>query len=244
MTRQSAFASAAIIEESWILIGVATQVPSRPGRERGAQVVGALVVFRQVGAEHRRFAGRLDVARVRQACEAAAPGTGTRRHRPTPDCRAGRARASPPSRPFIIGRPGRSATRQNDSSSPSAFEPALDEVVVADRGAAGRHQDVGAGIARAADRGAGRLDLVRHDAEVDHLGAFARAPAPSARSRWSRRSRRARARCPAASSSSPVPSTATLGRRCTGSVGWLMAAASITSRSVSRARAAAAPGPA
>ena len=35
--------------------GVATGTPSGPAVERGAQVVGALVVGRQVAAEHGRF---------------------------------------------------------------------------------------------------------------------------------------------------------------------------------------------
>ena len=55
---------------------------------------------------------------------------------------------------------------------PFGLQSALDEVVIAHRRPAGCYQHVGAGIAGAPDRIAGRLDLVRHDAEVDDLGAF------------------------------------------------------------------------
>ena len=74
--------------------------------------------------------------------------------------------------PCISGRPGRSATFQNDSDTPSAAKALLDEVVVADRGAAGRHQHVCAGLPRAPDRGNGVVDAIGNDAEIDHLRAF------------------------------------------------------------------------
>ncbi len=64
---------------------------------------------------------------------------------------------------------------------PFGLQAALDEVVIANRRPAGRQQDVGAGIAGAPDRVAGRLDLVRHDAEVDDLAPSARASAISAK---------------------------------------------------------------
>ena len=48
----------------------------------------------------------------------------------------------------------------------------LDEVVITDRGATGRDQDVGAGIASAADALFGRFCRVSGDAEIDRLGAL------------------------------------------------------------------------
>ena len=55
---------------------------------------------------------------------------------------------------------------------PSASSELLDQVVVADRGAAGRDQDIGAGVAGAADAVGGRLDRVGGNAEIDGLGAL------------------------------------------------------------------------
>ena len=89
-------------------------------------------------------------------------------------------------------------------------------------------------VAGAPHRRDGLVEPVGHDAEVDDLAALARAPAPWWRSRSSRRSRPTPGSAPGITSSSPVASTATLGRRCTGTVGWFMAAASARSRSVRR----------
>ena len=78
------------------------------------------------------------------------------------------------------------------------------------------------------------LEPVGHDAEIDHLGALARATAPSARSRWNRRSGRARARCRAAPVRRRSRARRPSGARCTGTVGWFIAAASARSRPVRR----------
>ena len=172
ITRQSALASGAIRELSWAGSGVATG-PSGPSDERRAQVVGALVVGGQVAAEHRRFAARARRRRARQAGGSAAPGTGTRRHRTTPDCRAGRAPACAPSRPCIIGRPGRSATRQNDRSSPSAASARCTRSCSPTEAPPVVTSISAPPVARAPHRRGDVLDAVRHDAEIDHLGAFA-----------------------------------------------------------------------
>ena len=52
------------------------------------------------------------------------------------------------------------------------LERPLDEVVVADRGAAGGDEDIGAEVAGAADAVGGGLDGVGGDAEIDGLGAL------------------------------------------------------------------------
>ena len=123
-----------------------------------------------------------------------------------------------PSRPCIIGLPGRSATRQNDRSSPSAcqrrctrsWSPTEAPPVVTRMSAP------------QSSRGADRrprmcVERVAGDAEVDAPRRLRCAPAPRARSRWNRRSGPGRAFAPGSTSSSPVASTATFGRRCTGS---------------------------
>ena len=48
----------------------------------------------------------------------------------------------------------------------------LDEIVVADRGAAGGNQNIGAAVARAANTLCGGLERVAGDAEIDGVGAF------------------------------------------------------------------------
>ena len=60
ISRQSALASGAIRELSWAGSGVATG-PSGPVGRRRAQVIGALVIGRQVAAEQGRLRDALDV---------------------------------------------------------------------------------------------------------------------------------------------------------------------------------------
>ena len=60
------------------------------------------------------------------------------------------------------------------------LQRALDEVVVADRGAAHGDQDIGAGVAGAADAVGGGLDGVGGNAEIDGLGALGARQRPSA----------------------------------------------------------------
>ena len=85
-----------------------------------------------------------------------------------------------PSRPCIIGRPGRTATFQNDSVEPLGGERLLDEVVVADRGAACRHQHVGGGVARTSHGRDRLVEPIRDKAEVDYLAPCACARAGGA----------------------------------------------------------------
>ena len=63
-----------------------------------------------------------------------------------------------PSRPCMSGLPGRMAMRQKPSSMPGRDERLLHEIVIADRGAAERHQHVGFGVARLSHRRLQRAD--------------------------------------------------------------------------------------
>ena len=139
-----------------------------------------------------------------------------------------------PRRPCIIGLPGRMAIFQKPISTPSRSSACLHEVVVADRCAAGRHEDVGAGFDRAADRGRGVVHGVAGDAEIDDVGALVRARARAAHSRSNRRSGRGPASCPA----SPVRRRSQAAPPSAGDapagVGWFIAAASARSRSSKR----------
>ena len=108
--------------------------------------------------------------------------------------------------------------RQKPSSMPCADERLLHEVVVADRGAAERHQHVGHRAPRAAHGRSERADLVGRDAKIDR------------RRRRTPRRRPATAKLfeaticdgpgvpPGATSSSPVARIATRARRRTGSM--------------------------
>ena len=78
----------------------------------------------------------------------------------------------PSKRPCIIGRPGRSATRQNDSSKPSIGKCPLDQVVLADRCAAGGHENVCIELPCVAHGGRDVLDTVPNDAEFVHFGSI------------------------------------------------------------------------
>ena len=97
-----------------------------------------------------------------------------RRRRTRPDCRAGRARACGRAGRASAACPGASPPSRRQSRGPAAVEGRLDQVVVADRGAAGRHQHVGAAVAargrspRRCRRG-GRATMPRSS----DLGAFA-----------------------------------------------------------------------
>ena len=191
---------------------------SAPAASVRAEVVLAAVVGRQVGAEHRRLA-RVGRRRARGARRSAASGTGSRRRGSRPDCRAGRAPASAPSRPNISGLPGRMAIFQKSSAMPSSVERLLDEVVVADRGAAERDEDVGGKrerrVDRRADRGACRRGRCRGRCGSPPASAT-KAAMPSALEAtiWS-----GPGVAPGGTSSSPVAMIATRGRRRTGTVG-------------------------
>ena len=86
-----------------------------------------------------------------------------------------------PMRPNISGLPGRMAIFQKSSVMPCCAERALDQIVIADRGAAGGDQKVGPG--RAGDRRCS-ASRVGGDAEVDGLGPATRRKATRA-GRWS-----------------------------------------------------------
>ena len=94
----------------------------------------------------------------------------------------------------------------------------LDQVVVADRGAAGRDEDIGAAVAGAADALRGGLDGVGGDAEIDGLGAFGARQRPQ-RVAVGIDDLAGAGLEPGITSSSPVASTATFGRRRTASSG-------------------------
>ena len=80
----------------------------------------------------------------------------TRRPAPRPGCRAGRAPARRRAAPNISGLPGRIAIFQKSSAKPRSPSAGLHQVVVADAGAAGGDQQVGAGdrVGRGGDGGA------------------------------------------------------------------------------------------
>ena len=126
------------------------------------------------GPATRRFGDVLGRRRGRPAAGSAAPGTGRRRHRTRPDCPGRPSTCMPPSRPCIIGRPGRSATRQNDSSRPSAARarctrscsPTEAPPVVT---------RTSAPQSRARRTAADVLDAIMRNAEVDHLAPSLRA---------------------------------------------------------------------
>ena len=94
----------------------------------------------------------------------------------------------------------------------------LDEVVVADRGAAGRDQDIGAGLAGAADAGHGGFQGVGGNAEIDDVGALMARQRPQ-RIAVGIDDLPGAGGLPGITSSSPVASSATLGRRRTGKAG-------------------------
>ena len=80
---------------------------------------------------------------------------------------------------------------QKSSVMPRVGQRLLHQVVLADRGAAGDDEDVGAG--RAVDEGGDRLAAVRRDAEVDRLAAGLAHERGKADRRSTRRSGPARA---------------------------------------------------
>ena len=227
ISRQSALASGAIRELSWAGSGVATGAVRAGGR---ASRAGSRRARRWPAGR-----GRARPASVARSISARPAEPPDQRHQEQEGADIGRHRVArqpstcmAPSRPCIIGRPGRSATRQNDSVEPFGGERLLHQIVLADRGAAGGHQNIGAAVARAADRRGDVLDPVAARCRDRSTSAPSlRAMRDQRQSRWNRRSRPGRASLPGATSSSPVPSTATFGRRCTGTVGWFMAAASI-----------------
>jgi hypothetical protein len=78
----------------------------------------------------------------------------------------------PSSEACINGRPGRSATFQNDSAMPSAEKRPLHEVIVAYRRAAGGHQHIYTNGAGVPDRRDGGVEPIRHHAEIEHFCAL------------------------------------------------------------------------
>ena len=134
-------ASTRVSEESCSENGVATARPASTD-SRARTIVGALVIGRQVRPEHRMSRLRHDVGAAGELAQSAAPGTGTRRHSAETGL-PGRPRTCMlPSRPCIIGLPGRMAILQNEAPC-LVGERLLDEVVIADRGAAEGDQHVG-----------------------------------------------------------------------------------------------------
>ena len=77
-------------------------------------------------------------------------------------------------------------------------ESLVHQIVIADRGAAGRHQNVGGSSRASSNRGDGRLQRVVDDAEIGRPRRLPRAPARRAKSRSNRRSGPAPVRGPAA----------------------------------------------
>ncbi len=90
-----------------------------------AQIVFALVVGGDVAAEQGGLPDVVDASCGRTKRESTAPRTAWCRHRTRRDCRARRPRAWRPSRPCIIGLPGRIAIFQNAILTPSASSEVL-----------------------------------------------------------------------------------------------------------------------
>ena len=97
-----------------------------------------------------RLAAEID--RARQGGGSAAPGT----EKPQTNAETGLpgtpSTCMTPSRPCISGRPGRSASRQNDKLHAFGGERLLHKIVIADRRAAAGDENIGVELARAADR--------------------------------------------------------------------------------------------
>ena len=112
---------------------------------------GPHIVLPEVVGRHRRAQASRREHPVRpagrQAAPAAVSGTVASRRGLPPDCRAGRGSACSPRRPNISGLPGRIAIFQKSSVTPCVGQHLMDEVVVAHRGAAERHDDIRAGLA-------------------------------------------------------------------------------------------------
>ena len=109
------------------------------------------------------------------------------------------------------GLSGPQAIFQKSSLMPAAIKRLADKVVIADRGATGRHKDVGAfGLADGAD---GRVKLVGNDAEIARLRRQSGGQRLQARNCSRRRSGRAAACRRRATSSSPVVKSDTAGLR-------------------------------
>ena len=162
--------------------GIAGGVEPRP------QVVLPAVVRR---AGRRRGSparsGRPRPAGRRRARAAPAPGTGCRRRATRPDCRAGRAAASRRGGRASAACRAASRSARSRASMPWRRERRLHEIVVADRGAAERDEDVGAGLARGAMRCVERLERVAGDAEIDRPRRRPRSTIAATADRRSRR---------------------------------------------------------
>src|SRR3954469_24428424 len=137
-----------------------------------AQIVLALVVGADVAAEHGAFTAMVNHRTARQGAN--------QRHHEQESAHVGRhgiARqadhthcAEPPVHHRLAWAHRDLPERHRDAFVPQRL---LDQVVVADRCASGRDQDVGAALTGAADAGGGGLERVGGNTEVDGLGALA-----------------------------------------------------------------------
>ena len=108
----------------------------------------------------------------RPAARSPAPGTAPRTHRRKPDCRAGPAPAGRPPVPNISGLPGRMAIFQKSSVEAACRQARLHQIMVADAGAAGGHQQIRA-ARRIRPRG-DRRRIVARDRQHHRLAARGR----------------------------------------------------------------------
>ena len=109
----------------------------------------------------------------RASCRSPDAGTASTQTRPRPDCRAGREPAWRRRGRTCSGLPGRMAIFQKSNSMPAVAERLLHEVVLADRGAAAGHQQIGARGGLRPSR-CSTSQVVGRDAEMDRLGAAGR----------------------------------------------------------------------
>ena len=225
--------SSDIIELSWIAKGVASRMPSAPRKGR-AQIILAPVI----GVERERRGGsRGPASQALQPLERRRDEDQAADERRRPDCRAGRAPASRPAGRTSAACPAASRSPEIERRAPTSPSAPADEIVIADRGAAGGHQQVGAARAPAAmalQRSASSSARCRAATIAAGRPRAAR-PAPS---RWRLTIWSGPIGSPGSTSSSPVGRMATRGRRWTSSQRPVHRRGEPTSRAVRRRPAA------
>ena len=158
-------------EESCISNGVATGSPSFAGAQCRAQIILAAVVAAQRLAQDRRFG--CVAARIRIAAKRAQQGhkknhsgdeRGDRISRQSKDYHRPKAAME-----YRFARPHRDLPKVQFHALPG--ERRFDEIMIAHRHAAERHQNIGARIARGLDAFVKRTQFVPSDAEVERLAA-------------------------------------------------------------------------
>ena len=160
------------------------------------------------------------------------PGTASRTRWTTPDCRAGRARASPPSRPSISGFPGRMAMRQKPRPCPAAVSADCTRSCSPTEAPPSVTRMSAPRVARGLDAALQRRERVARDAEIDRLAAGLLDQRGEGEPVGGDDLVGAAARSPGRTSSSPVARMATRGLRRTLSPAWPTAAASARRRAV------------